>query len=85
MINALGREVPDFVDGYGAVQPFKGAFETVPSMRRYAPKVKTVRPGGNKLVDSLEEVFRLIPVTDGMTLSFHHHFRNGDGVVNMVL
>lgn len=85
MINAIGREVPDFVEGYGAVQPFKGAFETVPSMRRYAPKVKTVRPGGDKLVDSLEEVFRLIPVTDGMTLSFHHHFRNGDGVVNMVL
>jgi citrate lyase subunit alpha/citrate CoA-transferase len=33
----------------------------------------------------LEEVFKRIPIRDGMTLSFHHHFRNGDEVVNVVL
>lgn len=54
-------------------------------MLRQAPAVKIRRPSDSKLVESLEQVFRLIPVRDGMMLSFHHHFRNGDGVVNLVL
>lgn len=85
MKNALGREIPEKIAGIGEVKAFAGAFNTPPSMNRQAPKVKSVRPRDSKLVDSLAEVFAKIPVTDGMTLSFHHHFRNGDGVVNMVL
>jgi len=85
MKNALGREIPEKIQGIAGVQVFAGAFATPPSMNRQAPKVKSVRPGESKMVASLAEVFAQIPVTDGMTLSFHHHFRNGDGVVNMVL
>lgn len=85
MKNALGRDIPQFIEGYGQAIPFAGAFDTPPDMHRQAPKVKTVKPGQSKLVHSLEDVFKRIPVKDGMTLSFHHHFRNGDGVVNMVL
>lgn len=85
MKNAIGREIPELIDGFGQTVPFAGAFQTTPTMQRQAPKVKTIRPGQSKLMDSLEEVFKKIPITDGMTLSFHHHFRNGDGVVNMVL
>ncbi|HWQ57819.1 MAG TPA: citrate lyase subunit alpha, partial [Clostridia bacterium] len=39
----------------------------------------------NKVVASLEEAIRLSGLKDGMTVSFHHHFRNGDYIVNMVL
>ncbi len=39
----------------------------------------------NKVVASLEEAIRLSGLRDGMTVSFHHHFRNGDYIVNMVL
>ncbi len=85
MINSIQREIPEKIAGYGRVAPFAGAFATMPAMCRQAPKVKTVRPGESKLVDNLETVFKRIPVKNGMTLSFHHHFRNGDGVVNMVL
>ncbi len=85
MINAIGREIPKFVDGYGRVVPFAGAFAIRPDMRRRAPAVKAVRPGETKLVDNLKDVLERIPVRDGMTLSFHHHLRNGDGVVNLVL
>ena len=85
MINAIGRNLPEHVDGYGQVRPFAGAFATKPDMLRTAPAVKMMRPGESKLVGSLEDVFKKIPLKDGMTLSFHHHFRNGDGVVNMVL
>lgn len=85
MKNVIGRAVPSHVEGYGQAKPFAGAFQAVPDMLRQAPAVKTRKPADSKLVDSLEEVFRRIPVKDGMTLSFHHHFRNGDGVLNMVV
>lgn len=85
MKNAVGRELPDFLQGYGKVIPFNGEFATLPDMARYAPKVKMQLPRDKKLLDSLESVFKEIPITNGMTLSFHHHFRNGDAVVNQVL
>jgi len=85
MNNSIGRQVPQEIAGYGPVKPFAGAFKTPPDMYRKAPRVKTIIPGDSKLVADLETVFRRIPVTNGMTLSFHHHFRNGDGVLNMVV
>ncbi len=39
----------------------------------------------NKLMPSLEEAIRRTGLKDGMTISFHHHFRNGDHVLNMVV
>lgn len=39
----------------------------------------------NKLVNSLREAVSLAGVRDGMTVSFHHHLRNGDFVLNMVM
>jgi citrate lyase subunit alpha/citrate CoA-transferase len=84
MKNSIGREIPS-IAGDSQFVPFAGAFKTSPHMKRQAPKVKTVLPTDTKLIGSVEEVFKRIPITDGMTLSFHHHFRNGDGVVNMVL
>ena len=39
----------------------------------------------NKIVPSLEEAIRRTGLKDGMTISFHHHFRNGDHVINMVM
>lgn len=38
----------------------------------------------SKLV-TLEEAIRRSGLSDGMTISFHHHFRGGDKVVNMVV
>ena len=39
----------------------------------------------NKVMPSLEEAIRKTGLRDGMTISFHHHFRNGDHILNMVL
>ena len=39
----------------------------------------------SKLVNSLQEVISLAGLKDGMTVSFHHHLRNGDYVLNMVM
>ena len=38
-----------------------------------------------KLVSSIREAVALAGLTDGMTVSFHHHLRNGDYVLNMVM
>jgi len=39
----------------------------------------------NKLVKSIREAIVLSELKDGMTVSFHHHLRNGDYVLNMVM
>ena len=38
-----------------------------------------------KLVKSIKEAIALAGLKDGMTVSFHHHLRNGDFVLNMVM
>ena len=39
----------------------------------------------SKVVGSIKEVVKLAGLKDGMTVSFHHHLRNGDFVLNMVM
>ncbi len=39
----------------------------------------------NKVLPSLEDAIRAAGLRDGMTISFHHHFRGGDHVVNHVV
>lgn len=39
----------------------------------------------SKVVKSLRDAIILSGLTDGMTVSFHHHLRNGDYVLNMVM
>ena len=39
----------------------------------------------SKLVNSIREAIQLAGLKDGMTVSFHHHLRNGDFVLNMVM
>ena len=38
-----------------------------------------------KLVSTIREAVALAGLKDGMTVSFHHHLRNGDYVLNMVM
>lgn len=38
----------------------------------------------NKMVENISELFDKLEIKDGATLSFHHHLRNGDFVLNMV-
>lgn len=38
-----------------------------------------------KKYTNLTKLLNDLPLKDGMNLSFHHHLRNGDGVINLVL
>ena len=39
----------------------------------------------SKLVANIHDVLIKCGIKDGMTLGFHHHFRDGDYIVNMVM
>jgi len=85
MINAAGREIPGQIEGYTKVVPFNGVYKHIranhPINTRHDTRTGT---SGNKVVDSLKEVIRRTGLKDGMTVSFHHHLRNGDYVTNLV-
>jgi citrate lyase subunit alpha/citrate CoA-transferase len=86
VINAAGRAVPLEINGK-AVIPFKGVGGYRPSGNKYGPPIPTCAdfPGdGNKVVSSLEEALSRCGLRDGMTISTHHHLRDGDLVSNKV-
>jgi len=83
-LNAVGRDIPEEIAGR-PVRPFQGAFATTPQGRKASGPLKTIRPGAEKVVPSLEEAIRRSGLADGMTISFHHTFRNGDRVVMKVV
>jgi len=87
MMNAVKREIPDYIEGYGPVVQYAGAFARAgqPSKRAEVPVKKLQADGKSKLCRDLEDALDRLPLKDGMTVSFHHHLRNGDYVTNMVI
>lgn len=60
--------------------------QTVGNLRGpYVPSTTPKNEHGSKVVKSLQEIVKLCGLTDGMTISFHHHFRSGDRLVDWVL
>jgi citrate lyase subunit alpha/citrate CoA-transferase len=83
--NGVGREIPEFIEGYGKVKPYVSPFNMVPTGNKGGAKLKRPLPHKTKLIESIEEAIKATGLKDGMTISFHHHFRNGDYIVNMVV
>jgi citrate lyase subunit alpha / citrate CoA-transferase len=84
--NAAGRLVPSEINGKTVV-PFKGVGKYRPQGYRHAPRITSnidYPADGNKQVPSLKEALIRAGLKDGMTISTHHHFREGDLVANMV-
>ncbi|MDF1571613.1 MAG: citrate lyase subunit alpha [Bacteroidales bacterium] len=84
--NAAGRKVPVMVNGQEMV-PYKGVGKHKPAGRKHAPAIASCADypaDGNKRVDNLREALVKAGLTDGMTISTHHHFRNGDLLANRV-
>jgi citrate lyase subunit alpha/citrate CoA-transferase len=84
--NAAGRMVPSEINGEYHT-PYMGVGKYKPSGLKHAPKIYSNSDfpnDGNKLVNSLKEALVKSGLKDGMTISSHHHFRNGDLVMNRV-
>lgn len=78
--NAVGRMVPTEVNGKEQV-PFQGVGQYKPTGLKHAPKISSCADyplDGNKQVENLKEALIKAGLKDGMTISTHHHFRNGD-------
>lgn len=85
MINAVGREIPDELlkDGkevYQGKYYMDGKY-----VKKDSPRTKIgVTPREDKLCRSIREACEKCGAHDGMTISFHSSFRNGDYVASMV-
>lgn len=86
MQNSVKRDIPESVleKGYDV---YRGnacrdgfAYARVAPLRR----MRTVG-SESKIVGSIQEAIEKCVVRDGLTVSFHHHFREGDYIVNMVI
>lgn len=78
--NAAGRLVPTEVNGKPQVA-YMGVGKFRPTGQKAAPPIATCADypaDGNKLVPTLRDALLRCGLRDGMTISTHHHFRDGD-------
>ena len=87
MINAVGRDIPEEILKATGKEVFQGVHHFDGHVyKKHGPEVECViNSNGSKMVDSIHDVLVKCGIKDGMTVSFHHHFREGDYVVNMVM
>ena len=84
--NAAGRKVPLEINGRPVI-PYKGVGKHNVAGVKYGPKIYTCKDfpsDGNKRVATLKEALKNAGLKDGMTVSTHHHFRNGDMLANQL-
>jgi len=84
--NAVGRLVPTEINGERQI-PFQGVGKFKPDSTKHASRISSNADfplDGNKTVASLKEALIKCGIEDGMTISTHHHFRDGDLIANQV-
>ncbi|MGA1999800.1 MAG: citrate lyase subunit alpha [Terriglobales bacterium] len=80
--NAAGRVVPTNVNG-APQRPYAGVNNDHPQGRKAAAPIRTAADypmNGDKRVADLETALRKCGLSDRMTISTHHHLRDGDRV-----
>ena len=84
--NAAGRLVPILVNGKKQI-PFKGVNKHKPTGHKADPPIRSCLDypwDGNKVQKNLREALKNAGLKNGMTISTHHHLRNGDAVTNLL-
>ena len=85
MINAVGREIPDYLlengrEVYQGKNKKDGQY-----VKKASPRTRRgEKPMDSKLCASIREACEKCGAHDGMTFSFHTEFRDGDYVASMV-
>ncbi len=85
MRNAALKSLPRHVEGYGSVKPFTGAFDNLGLVEKALVRLSSAVPGQSKVLPSVRAAIDASGLKDGGVVSFHHHLRNGDHVLAMVL
>ncbi len=85
--NAINRKVPTNVEGLGNLIPYQGVWDYIKQNKysRIPSSVGNVIPGETKILSSLKEAIEKSGLQNGMTVSFHHHFRSGDETLVQVI
>ncbi len=86
MKNAVGRELPERIGDY-VVRPFQGAYAGLPAAGLVHSKrtASGYVSSGTKILGGIKEAILASGLQDGMTISFHHSFREGDETIGQVL
>ena len=87
MINAVGRDIPEEILKLTGKEVFHGNhyYDGYVYKQHGADTRCVINSGGSKLVSGIREALEKCGIKDGMSVSFHHHFREGDYIVNMVM
>jgi len=76
----------DFVNPRILNQPAIATLEPFTSVTRHSPHLGAVGTKySRKMCASIEDAVRAAGLKDGMTVSFHHAFREGDKIINLVM
>jgi len=84
--NAVGRMIPTEINGHPVI-PFQGPHGYKKTGRKYGPPISTCADypdDGDKRVPDLKAALVKAGLKDGITISTHHHFRNGDLIANQI-
>ena len=73
IINRLKRELLE-VTNMKRIIPFRGITQKYTDRKIILPN----KDSFSKLLPTLKEAIRQVGLKDGMTISFHHHLRNGE-------
>lgn len=83
VMNKVGKDIPQaYADQYNV---FEGELAHIDTYKEASRTINPVKPRDTKLLGSIREAIEKTGLKDGMTISFHHHFREGDFVMNMVM
>jgi len=86
VVNAAGKLVPEEINGEKVI-PYKGVGKYKPMGCKHAPPIPSCADypaNGDKRCPSLRDALIRSGLRDGMTISTHHHLRDGDFVANAV-
>ncbi len=81
-INAAGRSVPESVNGKPQI-PFRGVGLHIPEGSKAAPPLRSCADypaDGDKRLPDLVAALEACGLEDNMTISTHHHLRDGDAI-----
>ncbi len=82
--NAANRLVPSEINRQKQI-PFQGIGKYKPAGRKASPPIRSCidyPSDGNKVVKNLKEALMKANLKDGLTISTHHHLRDGDTLTN---
>ena len=82
--NSLGREIPELWHGR-RLEPYRDPWSRKPDVDRATRPLVRRNPGESKLLPSLREAIEKCEPHDGMTIATHHHLRNGDVLLNLLV